>query len=141
VGVVDARDDSIRRFIVRHYRYDPERRERRHVVVAAFDSHTEMEACLRAVDAQIAARRAAGEPVDAKEHASGTTREAGDDRLAANGRMVSRALGHGVRPGPWLEQIELPRNMWVMWGKVPRPGWGGRLRRLIPRLLRGRGRP
>ena len=101
--MVDAGDDSIRRFIVWHSRYDPERRERRHVVVAAFDSQAEMEACLRSVDAQIEARRAAGEPVDVKEDASGTTRDAGDDRLAANGRMVSRGLRHGVRPGPWLE--------------------------------------
>jgi hypothetical protein len=38
---VDPADDSIKRFIVRHYRYDPERRERRHVVVAAFDNEPE----------------------------------------------------------------------------------------------------
>jgi hypothetical protein len=30
---VDAEDDTLRRYIVRHYRYDPERHERRHVVV------------------------------------------------------------------------------------------------------------
>src|SRR5580700_7663243 len=38
---VDPADDSIKRFIVRHYRYDPERRARRHVVVAAFDNEPE----------------------------------------------------------------------------------------------------
>jgi hypothetical protein len=38
---VDPEDDSIERFIVRHHRYDPLRRERRHVVVAAFDNEQE----------------------------------------------------------------------------------------------------
>jgi hypothetical protein len=27
--------------VVRHYRYDPDRRQRRHVVVAAFDNESE----------------------------------------------------------------------------------------------------
>jgi hypothetical protein len=43
VAEVDPDDDSIRRFIVRHYRYDPDRHERRHVVVAAFDSEREFD--------------------------------------------------------------------------------------------------
>jgi hypothetical protein len=30
--------------VVRHYRFDPARRERRHVVVAAFDNKREFEA-------------------------------------------------------------------------------------------------
>jgi hypothetical protein len=34
---VDPEDDTIWRFIACHYRYDPQRQERRHVVVAAFD--------------------------------------------------------------------------------------------------------
>jgi hypothetical protein len=44
---VDPDDDSRRRYIVKHYRYDPERRERRHVVVAAFDSRREYKASCR----------------------------------------------------------------------------------------------
>jgi hypothetical protein len=32
---VDPEDDSIERFIVRRYRYDSQRRERRHVVAVA----------------------------------------------------------------------------------------------------------
>jgi len=99
VARVDAGEDSIRRFVVRHYRYDPARRERRHVVVAAFDNQGEFERCLQAVSADIDRRRAAGEPVDAKEYASGITRQAGDDQRAASGRLVTRAIRHGVSPG------------------------------------------
>jgi len=114
VGKVDVSDDGIRRFVVRHYRYDPERHERRHVLVAAFDSDREYEDCLASVEAAIGARRASGERVDPREHASGTVREPGDDALAAKGRLVSRALRHGVSPGPRLDQVELPQNLAVM---------------------------
>jgi hypothetical protein len=69
--------DSIERFIVRHYRYDPERRERRHVVVAAFDNEPEFRACMAGVQAEIRRRREAGEPVDPGEHVSGIVHEPG----------------------------------------------------------------
>ena len=62
VARVDPEDDDIRRFIVHHYRYDPQRRERRHVVVAAFDNEREFRACMEGVQAEIRRRREAGEP-------------------------------------------------------------------------------
>jgi hypothetical protein len=65
---VDPADDSIERFIVRHYRHDPQRRERRHVVVAAFDNDQEFWACMNNLRDEINARRDHGEPVDQGEH-------------------------------------------------------------------------
>lgn len=59
---VDPEDDSILRFIVRHYRYDPQRRERRHVVVAAFDNEAEYQARLQSEAAEIQRRRTTGRP-------------------------------------------------------------------------------
>jgi hypothetical protein len=41
VGEVDAKDDAIERWLLLELRYDPDRRERRNVVVAAFDSEAE----------------------------------------------------------------------------------------------------
>ena len=41
---VDPDDDSTRRWVLRHYKYDPDRRERRHVTVGAFDTKREFEA-------------------------------------------------------------------------------------------------
>jgi hypothetical protein len=41
VSAVDANDDAIERWLVIELRYDPDRRERRHVVIAAFDSKAE----------------------------------------------------------------------------------------------------
>jgi len=52
-------DDDKRRYIVRHYRHDPERHDRRHVVVAAFDSRREFSACLDAISEEIRWRSAA----------------------------------------------------------------------------------
>jgi hypothetical protein len=54
---VDPENDNIQRFIVRHYRYDPERHERRHVVVPAFDNDPEFQACMQEVGRRSAAGR------------------------------------------------------------------------------------
>lgn len=108
---VDPDDDAIRRFIVHHYRYDPQRRERRHVVVAAFDNEPEFLACLERVRDEIERRKSCGEPVDPREHASGIVHEPGDRRRAANGHLAMRALRRGVAPGPWLDELELPSNI------------------------------
>jgi hypothetical protein len=106
---VDPEDDSLERFIVRHYRHDPQRRERRHVVVAAFDNEQEFRACMNSVRDEIKARRERGEPVDPGEHASGVVHEPGYLRRAANGHLVRRAIRHSVA-GSWIEELELPSN-------------------------------
>jgi hypothetical protein len=118
VARVDPDDDSIERFIVRHYRYDPQRRERRHVVVAAFDNKREFQACMDGVQAEIKHRREAGEPVERSEHASGVLHEVGYLRRAANGHLVTRAIRHGVA-GRWIEELELPSNMSVARAERP----------------------
>jgi hypothetical protein len=107
---VDPGDDSIERFIVRHYRYDPQRRERRHVVVAVFDNEREFLACIDRVRAEIERRREAGELVDRREHASGVVHEPGYLRRAANGHLVTRAVRQGA-VGRWIEELELPSNV------------------------------
>ena len=115
---VDPEDDSIERFIVRHYRYDPLRRERRHVVVAAFDNEREYRTCMDNVQAEIKGRRERGEPVDPSEHASGNVHEPGYLRRAANGHLLSRAIRHGAA-GSWIGELELPSNMSVILAERP----------------------
>jgi hypothetical protein len=110
VGRVEPEDDSIRRFIVHHYRYDPARRERRHVVVAAFDNQRDFLACVERVRAEIAQRREREQRVDPREHASGVVHEPGHLRRAANGHLLRRAIKHGVAGLPF-EELELPSNM------------------------------
>jgi hypothetical protein len=117
---VDPEDDSVERFIVRHYRYDPRRRERRHVVVAAFDNEEEYGACMATVEAEIKARRDRGEPVDPGEHASGMVHEPGYLRRAANGHLLSRAVRRGAA-GSWIGLLELPSNMSVIRAERPPP--------------------
>ena len=59
---VDPEDDTIERFVVYHYRYDPGRRERRHVLVAVFDNEREFQARVDREQAELERRRRAGEP-------------------------------------------------------------------------------
>lgn len=113
VARVDPEDDTIWRFIAWHYRYDPQRRERRNVVVAAFDNRAEYFACMKSISAEIERRREHGETVDPREHASGVVHEPGYLRRSANGHLVTRAFKHGAT-GPWLYELELPSNMSVM---------------------------
>ena len=119
-------------------RYDPERHERRHVVVAAFDSRREFDACLQAVPEEIERRKAAGEQVDAHEHVSGTVHDPGSGRRAANGRLVIRALRRGVAPGPWMNELEMPSNIAVFGPSTepvhqPQRGLGQLIRRWLAR--------
>lgn len=114
VARVDPGDDALRRYVVRHYRYDPERHDRRHVVVAAFDSRREFSACLKEASQEIERRKSAGEHVDPREHVSGVVREPGSGRRSANGRLVRRAISHGVAPGLWLDDLDMPPNVAVL---------------------------
>lgn len=112
VGTVDFEDDTVRRFVVRHYAYDPDRRERRHRIIAVFGGKREFERVLDQLSEDLERRRAAGEDVDPREHYSGIVMEPGHLRRAANGHLVRRAVAHGVWPHD-LERLELPSNMAV----------------------------
>ena len=108
---VDPDDDSIRRFVVQHYRYDPDRRQRRRVPVAAFDNYDEFVAAIDELSADIERRRRSGEPVDPREGASGTEYAPGDRDRAAYGRFLERSFRHGVDVRPFLAQRDPPRNI------------------------------
>jgi hypothetical protein len=118
VARVDPGDDTVERFIVRHYRYDPQRRERRHVVVAAFDNEPEFLTYVEGVQAEIRRRRERGESVDPCEHASGVVHEPGYLRRAANGHLLKRAFKHRAA-GLWIDELELPSNMSIV--RMERP--------------------
>jgi hypothetical protein len=67
VPQVDPTDDTIERYIVRRYAYDATRRERRHVVVGAFDNEAEGLHCVAEAHTDLLERRAAG-LADDREH-------------------------------------------------------------------------
>jgi len=114
MACVDAVEDSIRRFAVRHYRYDPERRERRHVVVAAFADRGAFERFLRRTQRDLEPRRDQNPGFDPKKYASGITYEPHHRMRAANGRLIRRAMAHGVPLGDWVDQLELSSDTWVI---------------------------
>ncbi len=100
VARVDPENDTIRRFIVLHYRYDPARRERRNLVLAAFDEESEFEAFLAALNAELLARQSVGE-ADQREYVSGVIHEPGHRVRRQNQRLLRRALRHGTLPRGW----------------------------------------
>jgi hypothetical protein len=120
VARVDPDDDHLRRYVVYHFRYGPERHKRRHVVVAAFDGRRSS-----ARGSMQSRRRYGGSGPPAgmsiRAHVSGVVCEPGSRRRAANGRLVMRALSHGVAPGPSMDELELASSMAVV-GASARPG-------------------
>lgn len=107
VASVDPDDDSITRYVVWHYRYDPDRNERRNVVVAAFDNPDEWQTEVRNRAADLRARRDRGEDVDPSEKISGVCHEQGHRQRWANGHLVDRAMKRGVAPFNIME-LDLP---------------------------------
>jgi len=78
MAAIDPADDSRRRFIVWHYAYDPERRQRRNQEVIAFDDPLEFEAYVEQANRELKIRQDDGE-ADPREHLGGTIKYAGDD--------------------------------------------------------------
>jgi hypothetical protein len=107
---VSADDDSVRRWVVWHYRYDVDRRERRNVAVAAFDNPGEFHAEIEKRSAQLRSGKESGEVVDAAEHISGRMYEPGYLRLQRNAHLLKRAIEHGVAPA-CVDDMEMPSNV------------------------------
>jgi hypothetical protein len=136
-----VQDDSIQRFVVRHYRYDPVRHERRHVVVDAFDNEAEFLALLESIRDDVERRRTTGAPVGHNEHASGVVYEPGDRRRAATGHLIRKMMAHGVDPRPWIDMNDLPSNIAFFTADEGRGARMRQVRRLIRRWLPWAGRP
>ncbi len=112
---VDPDDDSVLRHVVRHYRYDPARHERRHVTVCAYTTRSEFELALDQLDAELDERRtlSPGE-VDPQERVSGVTLEVGHRALQANGRLIGRMFAHNAYDSEVVAALELPPNVGVV---------------------------
>ena len=88
---VDPNDDSIWRWLLQHHRFDPDRCERRSVVVAAYDTAAEFEAALAAYDHRLTAEIEAGTR-DGREHVTGMTW-----RASMTPRRVEMSVDRGCR--------------------------------------------
>ena len=107
---MDPDDDSVRRWVLEHYRFDPHRRQRRNVVVAAYDDQGEFEAAFQEYGDRIQAEIEAGER-DCQERVSGVIWDQGHHAAQAFGRLVQDAVRHGVDPRPLLVDGRLPSNV------------------------------
>ena len=109
---VDPDDDTIHRWVVRHYAQDSDRHERRHQVVAAFDNEAEFLRLLRGLNNDLERRRDAGEPVERSEHYSGQMLEPGYRRRQQDGRLLKRLIRRRATISDELiERLELPQGM------------------------------
>jgi hypothetical protein len=113
---VDPDDDNIRRYVVRHYAFDPDRYERRHGVVAAFDDEGEFMELIHRRKEDVDRRRSTGEELSALDYYSGVALEPGYRRRVAIQRLALKAIERGVS----LSEATLA---WVDW--YPNNGFVG----------------
>ena len=89
---VDPEDDSRDRWVLWWYRYDPERRERRNTVVAAFTNKREFQRRLMELSQDLERRKSSGES-ESVEHLSGVLYEAGSRTAIRHMRESQGRLG------------------------------------------------
>jgi hypothetical protein len=105
---VDPDDDEILRFAVCWYRYDPERHERRHCVVAAFDNEGEMLHRMDLEGQALRVRRGRGEAEEVEHIITGRVKRPGNKRKADVDRARRRPLSLGSDPWVNNRPIDLP---------------------------------
>ena len=111
MATVDPNDDGIQRYVVRRYAHDPQRHERRHQVVAAFDNKREFRRLLDRLTGELQRRRDAGEAIDPLEHYTGVKLEPGNRSRQRGWRLLKKAIDHGVSlSDEQIERLDLPSN-------------------------------
>lgn len=109
---VDPHDDAAQRWVLHHYRYDPERRERRHMVMAAYDNQREYDAAFKRLSRLVEAEVSRGVR-DRAEHVTGRVWHPGFHAEQVRGRQVLEAIRRGADPARLLEGASLPASMAV----------------------------
>jgi GNAT superfamily N-acetyltransferase len=114
IARIDADNDDLLRYVVRRYAYDPQRRERRHHIVAAFDNDREWGAFLDQAAARLGQDRAAGLVTDPRDHYTGLVLEPGYQRRQQNARLIRRAIERGADISAFAAGLDLPSNMAIV---------------------------
>lgn len=96
MAAVDPDDDSITRWVLWHFRYDPARRERRNVVVAAYDNEAEFKAHLASLHDSLVLAKAEG-TAELTERLGGVIKPAGYSAAVAASRLRPRPKKHRER--------------------------------------------
>jgi hypothetical protein len=109
VPEVDPGDDTVRRWVLHHYQFDPVRGQRRSIVVAAYDNEAEFAAALETYSWRIRSEIESGAR-DHAEHASGVVWPPGHHATQAGGRIARQAARHGVDPPTVSLGGPLPSN-------------------------------
>ena len=107
---INRKDDTVWRWVIHRYQFDPSRRERRNVVVATYDNEREFQTEFDR-HAQILRNDIAAGARSSRENLGGVVLEPGYLAASARGHNVRRAIEHGVSPGRLLVTGPLPQNM------------------------------
>jgi hypothetical protein len=94
---VDPEDDTLTRFVIWHFRYDPDRHERRNVLVTAYDEEAEFRQAIELLTRDLKLRKARGDAEEC-EHLAGVVYEPGDRDRARRKRRRDRIPFTPVAP-------------------------------------------
>jgi hypothetical protein len=99
VPLVDPTDDSTIRFVLEHFRFDPDRNQRCNVVVAAYDNEAEFQVAFAEAQVELSKRQEEGS-AESLERLSGRVLQPDYSRNQSERRSAWRAATHGVHPSP-----------------------------------------
>ena len=95
---VDPEDDTVHRYLVWHFKYDQNRRQRRMVVLGAFNTFPEAERLFLSKSNELVLLVASGQ-ADPRERMSLDNRYPGHHARAVEGRLAMRKMKSG-----WIAQ-------------------------------------
>ena len=105
---MDFTDDSLDRWYVRHYKYDPGRKEVRHVIRKTFSNQKSQMKYFNLANEELQARRLV-EEVPRHEHISGGHYEPGYHARVRENRRLNRGVGSNfARYEPAENQVNQP---------------------------------
>ena len=91
---VNPDDDTLHRYVVWHYKYDPEFRERRMTAIAAFDTFSEADKLFKKMHTELSTLKTSGQ-ADPRERISLDTRYPGHHARAVEARLAMRKMKSG----------------------------------------------
>jgi hypothetical protein len=106
VGQIDVNDDSVIRYVLKHYKFDPSRNEYRHVVIGVFSKKREFKKLLKIAKKELESKT--GDQYR-REYISGEVIFPGDLEKKRHSRFIKRLIAHGVSPDKYTGNNSQPK--------------------------------
>jgi hypothetical protein len=138
---IDISDDSLTRYVVKHYKFDPSTKHFIHLELMAFDNKKELEMKISELGKSLKHLQDSHE-VTSKEYIYGAIYKPGHFDQTNQMHLVKRMIRHGVNPNAYFSQNRTPGfSQYRVLGSISHHSvnkfrFGKSLRNIIHRLFK-----